>query len=128
MSIDFDSVFAIDIITVLTQIIQTKSYVMNPKLIFHGEVDYKKIDQNKIIFIGYSCGGIYYSCLFDKNIFEDIFTSAQAIIYDASNTELIVYDENHDILFDYAFSYKEYKLYTSFLDKFDKARELIRIA
>lgn len=35
---------------------------MKPKLIIGDEVDYKKIDSNYTMFIGYSCGGIYYSC------------------------------------------------------------------
>lgn len=100
---------------------------MKSELIIGDEVDYKKIDSNYTMFIGYSCGGLYYSCLIDNNYFKHLFPSIKVICYDDDNTELYICDENNNILFDYNFDYDECKLYHPILKKFYKVKELIRI-
>lgn len=94
------------------------------------------IRRDYITFEGYSCGGLYYSCFINKNFFDPfgyspLYHSVIRIVYDADNTELIIYgesSENYGILFDYSYDYRECRRYHSILTKFSKVQELIRIA
>lgn len=96
----------------------------------------KTIQRDYITFEGYSCGGLYYSCFINKNFFDPfgyspLYHSVIRIVYDADNTELIIYGEsteNYGILFDYSYDYRECRRYRSILTKFSKVQELIRIA
>ncbi|MBR1987777.1 MAG: hypothetical protein IKA36_01930 [Clostridia bacterium] len=120
--------------TGITVIVDLINIIQNG--LFTPYIKNKTIQKDYITFEGYSCGGLYYSCFINKNYFDTFgyspfYHSVIRIVYDADNTELIIYGEsteNYGILFDYSYDYRECRRYHSILTKFSKVQELIRIA